>query len=632
MSNYDWIDNPTENGVAVCDTDVLNECLMHLKYNNQKIKSTLNSFNSGNINSNGNSELFDFTAPTEINLTIAETYTINIPTSDYYSVKLVGGGGDGRTALNIYGTNTYSYGGSGAAFVGEVFLNAGFHNLIVGGANSSSILYDENGNALITANGGNNGGSDYGGATNGAGGVLTISPDAQTQNVTVQSNGGTGVNGSKYNNYGQGGYGNSNSNRTDGYFSIVLPSAINNISYKVGGSYPALTGTLASGEQFTLNGLNSDDITGLADGSYIKYVGSDGSSELLNGVLTVAKTVPSTPADNDVWINNSVSPLSVKKYVAPNYSTSTPAPVISSDGIMTGADSRYISYTGLDFTSAQSFKICGSFNCSGSTGYNQYIIGGGGFTYGLYIYLNTGYVAVNLSSNGTSFDIWQTGGVYQITYGQKYWYEIEFTGTQYKINYSTDGTNYTNISTINSSSINPLLINSFINYIGNSSDAARYFNGEIDLKDFKVYIDDVLVFTPDINTGWQDYDKVPLGKITLSSGTITEAKTFPYNIDYIGNNIIETYQNGADWYRVYADGFCVQGSGETISSTYSASAKVRNLLKSFKDTDYTVLISLNTTGASEMDSGYVTVKEKTTADFTTYFNASCSWVAYGYVN
>ena len=31
---YQWTDNPTVSGVAKCDTDVLNECLMHLKYDN----------------------------------------------------------------------------------------------------------------------------------------------------------------------------------------------------------------------------------------------------------------------------------------------------------------------------------------------------------------------------------------------------------------------------------------------------------------------------------------------------------------------------------------------------------------------------------------------------------------------
>ena len=32
QDTYKWTDNPTVSGVSVCDTDVLNECLMHLKY------------------------------------------------------------------------------------------------------------------------------------------------------------------------------------------------------------------------------------------------------------------------------------------------------------------------------------------------------------------------------------------------------------------------------------------------------------------------------------------------------------------------------------------------------------------------------------------------------------------------
>ena len=32
--DYLWTDNPAVSGVAVCDTDVLNDCMMHLKYNN----------------------------------------------------------------------------------------------------------------------------------------------------------------------------------------------------------------------------------------------------------------------------------------------------------------------------------------------------------------------------------------------------------------------------------------------------------------------------------------------------------------------------------------------------------------------------------------------------------------------
>lgn len=35
---YLWTDNPTESGIAKCDTDVLNDCLMHLKYENQPVE------------------------------------------------------------------------------------------------------------------------------------------------------------------------------------------------------------------------------------------------------------------------------------------------------------------------------------------------------------------------------------------------------------------------------------------------------------------------------------------------------------------------------------------------------------------------------------------------------------------
>lgn len=37
---YSWTDNPTVSGVATCDTDILNDCLMHLKYENKNTLST----------------------------------------------------------------------------------------------------------------------------------------------------------------------------------------------------------------------------------------------------------------------------------------------------------------------------------------------------------------------------------------------------------------------------------------------------------------------------------------------------------------------------------------------------------------------------------------------------------------
>lgn len=48
MSNnndeFTWTDNPTVSGVSACNTDVLNECLMHLKYNNEGTGSGFSLF------------------------------------------------------------------------------------------------------------------------------------------------------------------------------------------------------------------------------------------------------------------------------------------------------------------------------------------------------------------------------------------------------------------------------------------------------------------------------------------------------------------------------------------------------------------------------------------------------------
>jgi len=637
MSNYEWIDNPTENGVAVCDTDVLNECLMHLKYNNQKIKSAIYSFNSGNVNSNGNSEIFDCDAPTEVNLNIDGTYTINISTSGYYSVKLVGGGGGGRNGYN----SPNAYGGSGAAFVGEIYLNTGSHNIIVGGYNNNgdgadSILYDENGNVLITAGGGKYATSAgaFLPAYDGAGGTLTIATGVLTQNVTVQSNGGTGASGSKYNGYGQGGYSTTQTGRTDGYFSIVLPSASSNVSYKVGGSYPALTGTLADGKQFTLNGLNSDDITGLADGTYIKYVGSDGSSELLKANLTVAKTVPSTPADNDVWINNSVSPLSVKKYVAPNY-TVVGTPTITDDGIASGFSIGNYIYQNLGITydiSSHAYTLKARIIDEGTVA-GSYVLDFGNTAY-LLIY-NRGSNSATLSLQMKNSSQTNTTSIstnsFSVNVDDIIDVTLELMSDKQKLSYSiNNGTVTSNEGTVSPSLTTISNVKLSIGAIASTS--WYYSRVPIDLKEVKVYVDNTLVYQPNIPNGWQDYNKVPVGKITLSSGGITGVKTFPYNIDYVGNNIIETYQNGTDWYRVYADGFCIQGSSETISSSYSQTNKTRSLLKAFKDTNYTVLVTPNTTIISDFALQYISVKEKTVDTFTTTYDTSCSWVAYGYTN
>lgn len=46
---YEWTDNPTVSGVAQCNTDVLNDCLMHLKYDNNNYVSKSGDTMTGNL-------------------------------------------------------------------------------------------------------------------------------------------------------------------------------------------------------------------------------------------------------------------------------------------------------------------------------------------------------------------------------------------------------------------------------------------------------------------------------------------------------------------------------------------------------------------------------------------------------
>ena len=49
--------------------------------------------------------------------------------------------------------------------------------------------------------------------------------------------------------------------------------------------------------------------------------------------------------------------------------------------------------------------------------------------------------------------------------------------------------------------------------------------------------------------------------------------------------VIQTYQSGASWYRIYSDGWCEQGGRITPSTTGSVTV---TLLKTFKDTNYSI--------------------------------------------
>ena len=164
------------------------------------------------------------------------TYPLNLKSSGYYKLEIVGGGGQGSgIAANANSYYSGCGGGSGAGFVGEIYLNQGNYSATVGGQAAASTFVNSNNTTLITAGGGTNAKlTNYNlSRSGGNGGTLTVDNSLTTRNVEVQSNGNKGnftttlsVSGnvkggaSVYEGYGKGGDG-WKTGRTDGYFKLT---------------------------------------------------------------------------------------------------------------------------------------------------------------------------------------------------------------------------------------------------------------------------------------------------------------------------------------------------------------------------------------------------------------------------
>ena len=91
--------------------------------------------------------------------------------------------------------------------------------------------------------------------------------------------------------------------------------------------------------------------------------------------------------------------------------------------------------------------------------------------------------------------------------------------------------------------------------------------------------------------------------------------------------IIETYRNGTSWYRVWSDGWKEQGG-----LSESGDGRVVTLLKSFQDTNYTILLTAQNSGSLGL---YTPLANATsTSTFTIYGSGVAGrpkyWYACGY--
>ena len=98
-------------------------------------------------------------------------------------------------------------------------------------------------------------------------------------------------------------------------------------------------------------------------------------------------------------------------------------------------------------------------------------------------------------------------------------------------------------------------------------------------------------------------------------------------------HIIDTYVNGASWYRVYSDGWCEQGG---INTQSIGSQSTVNLLKNYKDTSYLVMVSNQSTSFvnDTANKFQINIYNKTTSSFGTWVDSSFigqCWETKGYI-
>ena len=96
--------------------------------------------------------------------------------------------------------------------------------------------------------------------------------------------------------------------------------------------------------------------------------------------------------------------------------------------------------------------------------------------------------------------------------------------------------------------------------------------------------------------------------------------------------VVETYQNGTSWYRVYSDGWCEQGGLRGAGAT--GSVETITLLKQYKDTNYIALKTFSIIEAVAAYYRYICIFNKTVSNFQTGNTSgiqSWSWYACGYI-
>ena len=267
------------------------------------------------------------------------------------------------------------------------------------------------------------------------------------------------------------------------------------------------------------------------------------------------------------------------------------SPTISSDFIASGFATRNVIQTITLTPNTSPWEIRAAFNISQLSGVDANAILGGSQSAdkkvpSLEIFPN-GKARIFITYDGSN---WNTkDSTYVFSTNTDYWIKYGYTGSEYYLDYSLDDDNYTRIITLTSST--PIYQGGYILGIGNtlfnSSVTTHYFQGTIDLKEFKIYVDNNLAYQAVIPPNY-------------TMATVKESA------------VVDSYDNGMNKWTKYANldfiqqGSCTSGTAVTFA-------------KPFRDANYALSVPY-TSGT------------KTATGFTPSFTDNCDYIAKGKCN
>ena len=158
-----------------------------------------------------------------------------------------------------------------------------------------------------------------------------------------------------------------------------------------------------------------------------------------------------------------------------------------------------------------------------------------------------------------------------------------------------------------------------------------------------VFDDDDTVFVKAGNNNGVYYAKGGAGIIAFNQIGYDNLASYSwiYIPNTVSNNVslIETYRNGASWYRLYSDGFCEQGGIIDNGSDARNLDKTVTFPLEFYDTNYVFNFTTTRSGTADHCVGAVGTKSKTTSSIVAaYYGDSNSeaaryimWEAKGYI-